>query len=80
MGLDQILQIAVLGALAIIGYFGKKTVDRLDSQDHELAGIRDLLASEVKHLREMQHSIDVRVTRVEERCAITLHGGNHGAA
>ena len=46
-------------------YFVRQFIIRMDKQDHALEDIRDLLASEVGKLREMQHSIDKRVIRLE---------------
>ena len=51
--------------LTIVAYGGKQLLKRLDVQDAALESIRDLLASEVKQLREMQHGMDVRVVRLE---------------
>lgn len=59
--------IVAIGAsmLALVGFGGRKMLDRLDSQDTALEQIRQLLASEVHKLREMQHGIDVRLVRLE---------------
>ena len=59
--------IVAIGAcmLALVGFGGRKMLDRLDSQDTALEQIRQLLASEVHKLREMQHGIDLRLVRLE---------------
>jgi hypothetical protein len=56
---------------------GKQVLARLDRHEHTMEEIRELLTSETSKLREMQHDMDVRLTRVEERCLIL---GNHGSA
>jgi hypothetical protein len=64
--------------IAIIGFGGKWAVSAIDrrlaAQDVALMEIRDLLASEVKQLREMQHATDVRLTRLEVERSLR---GNH---
>ena len=62
-GLEIYIQAAIACILGIIGWGGKKVLARLDE-------IEELLASEVKALRDMAHHMDVRLTRVEERCQI----------
>jgi hypothetical protein len=72
-----------LGALglATMIWGGRKVLDRLTEQDRTMSEIRDLLASEVRQLREMQHAIDVRVTRIEAKCDMTMQRfPNHGAS
>lgn len=59
--------------VSILAYGGKLLLNRLDTQDETLAAIRDLLASEVKTLREMHHDIDLRVTKIETACSY-MHG------
>jgi hypothetical protein len=65
--------IVIIGAalLGLVGFGGREMIKRLDSQDTALDQIRQLLASEVHKLREMQHCIDIRLARVEER----MHNG-----
>ena len=67
-----------IGALlvGIVSYGGRQVLQRLDTQDNALEAIRSLLASEVHKLREMQHAIELRVTRIESACA-WIHR-NHG--
>ena len=60
--------------LGIVGYLGSQGLKRLDFQDEQLSAIRSLLASEVQKLREMQHAIELRVTRIETACAWLHHG------
>lgn len=68
LGLLVWMLLALGGAgVATFVWGGKKVLARLDAQDHALGQIKDLLANEVRTLREMQHSIDNRVTRIEER-------------
>lgn len=73
-GLEQIVQVLTLAVISIIGWGGRKVLQRLDEQDKTMIEIKDLLASEVRQLREMQHGIDLRLTRVEERCMIATAG------
>jgi len=61
--------------VGIVSYGGRQVLLRLDTQDHALEAIRSLLASEVHKLREMQHAIDLRVTKIEVACA-WLHKPN----
>ena len=64
--------IVAIGA-ALIGlllYGGKQVLARLGAQDKELAAIRLLLANEFRQLREMQHQIDLRVTKIEAGCTL----------
>ena len=63
--------------LGLVLYMGKQALRRLDLQDEALEAIRELLASEVQKLREMQHAIDLRVTKIETACA-WLHQGRDG--
>lgn len=74
--------ITVGGALLALGlYFVRKFVERMDSQDVALNEIRDLLASEIGKLREMQHELDKRIIWIESTCyaqhGIALGGANH---
>lgn len=54
----------------LVAYMGRKFLQRMDKQDVSLDAIKDLLASEVKQLREAQHALDKRVTTVEAHCDI----------
>lgn len=65
------------GALfALVAFGGRQFFKRLDGQDEtlkaisssigkEVTAIKDLLASEIQHLRDMQHDIDKRVVSLE---------------
>jgi len=46
-------------------WFIRQFIFRMSRQEAALADIRDLLASEVSKLREMQHDLDKRVIRLE---------------
>ena len=68
--------------LGLVSWGGKQVLQRLDIQDKTMVEIKDLLTSEIAGLREIMHELDVRVVRVEERCAVfTTHklGDNHGS-
>ena len=71
--------VGILGSLglATVVWGIKAGLARMDSQDNQLEEIRKLLASELKMLREDHHSLDVRVTRIEERCEVVLAMPNH---
>ena len=71
--------IGILGALglATVTWGIKAGLERMDNQDVALEEIRKLLASELKLLREDHHALDVRVTRIEERCDVVLSMPNH---
>lgn len=62
--------IVVIGGILIslITYGGRLVLQRLDRHDSAFEAIKTLLASEVKALREMAHSMDVRLTRIETAC------------
>ena len=69
----ELLQVAWWALIAIGGagvaaliWGGKQVLARLDS-------IEKMLASEVRTLNAIQHNLDVRLTRVEERCAIVVN-------
>jgi uncharacterized protein Yka (UPF0111/DUF47 family) len=56
----------------------------MDNQDDALVAVRksidtvrDLLADELRELREMHHGLDKRVTRIEERCDVMYRTPNH---
>lgn len=69
--------VVVGGALiAVCLWIFKQFNVRMTTQDKTLKEIRDLLASETRLLREAQHELEVRVTRIEERCVIRNHSGN----
>lgn len=60
------LIVALLGLISLgVGYFGRKFMARMDTQDTALLQIKDLLASEIGHLRELHHAIDKRVAVIE---------------
>jgi hypothetical protein len=68
------LLIAIGGmTLSLALYFIRQFVKRMGRQDTALEAIRDLLASEVSKLREMQHALDKRVIWIESTC-ISKHG------
>jgi len=71
--------IGILGALGLgtVTWGIKAGLTRMDNQDAQLAKIRELLASELKLLREDHHALDVRVTRIEERCDVVMAFPNH---
>ena len=66
--------VGILGTLglATVIWGIKAGLARMDSQDNQLEEIRKLLASELKLLREDHHALDVRVTRIEERCDVVM--------
>lgn len=53
----------------------RKLNDQIRAQDGKLQAIHDLIASEVRELRESHHGLEKRLIVVESRCAIT-----HGSA
>lgn len=59
--------------LATIAWGIKAALARMDRQDNQLADIKDLLQSELAEIRSMHHELDVRVTRIEERCIVRNH-------
>lgn len=63
--------------VGIVSYGGQQVLKRLDTQDDALEAIRSLLASEVHKLREMQHAIELRVTKIESACAWMHDKLNH---
>ena len=50
-----------VGAVAVAAWGGKKVLARLDS-------IEQLLASEVKTLRELLHEHEIRLVKIESNC------------
>ena len=70
----------VLGSLglATVVWGIKAALGRMDQQDNKLEEIRALLQSELGELRDLHHSLDVRVTKIESTCAVVMGGGNHG--
>ena len=71
--------IGVFGALGlgVVTWGIKAGLRRMDRQDDQLEEIRKLLASELKLLREDHHALDVRVTRIEERCDVVMAYPGH---
>lgn len=73
---------AIVGLLVLIGLIvaalGRKFLSRMDAQDTALGDIKELLASEVKQLREMHHGMDVRVARLEEYRRLENYGRRAG--
>lgn len=73
--------IGVLGTLGLgtVAWGIRAGLGRMDKHDEQLEEIRKLLASELKLLREDHHALDMRVTRIEERCEVVLSypGNNH---
>jgi hypothetical protein len=59
------------GGIGTMLWGGRKILGRLDEQDKTMGSIRDLLASEIAKLREMNHEIELRVIVIEERCRIS---------
>lgn len=55
----------------IAGLVGRKFLQRMDTQDTMLGGIKELLALEVSKLRELHHEMDRRVSIVETVLKIT---------
>ena len=75
--------IAAIGGIGItvITWGGKKVLERLDEQDHTMIQIREILLDTERRMETMVHTLDLRLTRVEERCEIThvkMAGGNNG--
>lgn len=70
----------VLGSLGLAtAVWGiKAALGRMDAQDDKLEEIRKLLQSELAELRDMHHSLDVRVTKIESTCAVVMSSVNHG--
>ena len=65
-----LITIGGAGVAALV-WGGRQVLARLDS-------IEAMLASEVKTLNAIQHNLDVRLTRVEERCSIvTANNSGH---
>lgn len=60
------------GAVAVAVWGGKKVLIRLDS-------IEQLLANEVKGIREMLHEHEIRIVRIESNCQHFHSGGPAGA-
>lgn len=80
----------VLGALGLgtITWGIKAALGRMDKQEESnaetrtmmqtgLTEIRDLLQSELVEIRTMHHALDVRVTKIEARCAIVTGGSSN---
>lgn len=80
VGLGGVLVVlATLGGRLLLSRLEKQDnelLKRLDAQDAELTEIRTLIASEMKMLRERQHGIEVRVTRIESTCSL-IHWREH---
>ncbi len=58
---------AAIVAVGVVVWWGvRKIIDKIES-------LEATLSSEVRALREMQHSIDKRVIVIEERCSLQ-HG------
>lgn len=70
--------IGIIGAalVGIVMWLARSLFTRLDRHEDTMFGIRSLLQSEIKALREMQHDIEVRVTRLETACDI-MQASNH---
>jgi hypothetical protein len=71
--------VGILGSLglATVIWGIKAGLARMDNQDTQLEEIRKLLQSELTLLREDHHALDVRVTRIEERCDVVMAMPNH---
>lgn len=61
--------------VSLLGYGGSKFLGRMDEQDCTLLAIKDLLQSEIGKLRDLHHSIDIRVTQMECKCALRNAAG-----
>lgn len=70
--------IVVIGGvlISLLIYGGKLVLGRLDRHDAAFEAIKQLLASEVKALREMQHDMDVRLTKIETACSYMHPNGD----
>lgn len=61
------------GVTAVAWWGFKTLLARFNKQDVALEGIRGLVESEVRQLREMHHDMDKRLTRIETACDLMEH-------
>ena len=66
------ISIIVWGGRMVLARLAAQEAALLSIKDDDLAAIKTLLASEITEIKEMLHKMDLRITRIEERSAITL--------